>query len=116
MVTAAAAISLLAVRGRLHVSDSVYESPYDSVHGLHTKGLGYLFSLINPLITTVCKKKKNLEKSIPNSIAIHLWQEIVHPIARRIARRITCVWFRLSLIIPRTPITTACQHISGKIN
>jgi hypothetical protein len=26
------------IRGRLHLSDSVYESPYDSVHDLYTKG------------------------------------------------------------------------------
>jgi hypothetical protein len=31
------------------------------------------------------------EKSIPNSIAIHLWQEIVQGIVRRFVRRIACV-------------------------
>jgi hypothetical protein len=33
------------VRGRLHVSDSAYELPYDSVHDLTTKGLGFRLSL-----------------------------------------------------------------------
>jgi hypothetical protein len=28
-------------RGYLHVSDSVYELPYDSLHGLHIKGVGF---------------------------------------------------------------------------
>jgi Tfp pilus assembly protein PilF len=27
--------------GRLHVSDSAYKSPYDSVHNMHAKGLGF---------------------------------------------------------------------------
>jgi hypothetical protein len=26
------------IRGRLHMSDSAFESPYDSVHDLHTNG------------------------------------------------------------------------------
>jgi hypothetical protein len=29
------------LRGRLHVSESVYESPYDSVHDLLPKDLGF---------------------------------------------------------------------------
>jgi hypothetical protein len=31
-------------RGRLHVPDSVYESLYDSVHDLRSKGLGFRLS------------------------------------------------------------------------
>jgi hypothetical protein len=33
-----------AVRGRLHVSDFRYEFTYNSVHDLHTKGLGFWLS------------------------------------------------------------------------
>jgi hypothetical protein len=49
--------------GRLHVSDSVYELPYDSVHDLHTKGLGFRLSfghqlqlIVNTFLETSVKK------------------------------------------------------------
>jgi hypothetical protein len=35
----------LLFRGRLHVSDSAYESRYDFVHDLHTKGFGFGLSI-----------------------------------------------------------------------
>jgi hypothetical protein len=37
------------VRGRLHVYGSVYELPYDSVHNLLPKGIGFQFSIPHPL-------------------------------------------------------------------
>jgi hypothetical protein len=47
------------VRGRLHVSDSAYELPYDSVHNLHTNGLGFRVSFgyqLHPLASLqACK-------------------------------------------------------------
>jgi hypothetical protein len=77
------------LRGRLNVSDSAsdsaYASPYDYAHDLHTKGLGFEFSIIHPLQQFVNTFE---EKSIPNSTAIHLWQEIVDGIVRRFVRRI----------------------------
>jgi hypothetical protein len=39
---------VLAVRVRLHVYESVYESPYNSVHDLLPKGFGVLFTYIHP--------------------------------------------------------------------
>jgi hypothetical protein len=46
----------LPLRGRLHVSDSAFESPYDSMHNLHTRGLGwFLLSFghqLQPLVNT----------------------------------------------------------------
>jgi hypothetical protein len=70
---------------RLHVSDSAFVSPYDSAHDLHTKGLGFQFSIIHPF-TTVCKHISG--KSILNFIAIDLWQIIVLGIVQRSVRRI----------------------------
>ena len=75
----------VSLRGRLHVSESAYESPYDSAHDLHTKGLGFQFPIIHSLQPFVNTFQ---EKLIPNSIAIHLWQEIVHGIVRQFVRRI----------------------------
>jgi hypothetical protein len=41
--------------GRLYVSDSVFESPYDSVHDLHINGLGFRLSFKHQLQTLGCK-------------------------------------------------------------
>jgi hypothetical protein len=72
-----------AFRGRVHVNESVYESPYDWLHNLLPKGLGFLFSIIHPLQPFVNTFQK---KSIPNSIAIHPWHQIVHRIEHRFVR------------------------------
>jgi hypothetical protein len=39
----------ICLRGCQHVSDSAYESPYDSVHNLHTTGMGIQFFFCHPL-------------------------------------------------------------------
>jgi hypothetical protein len=47
------------LRVRLHVYESVYESPCDSVHYLLTKGLGFLFSIthpVQPFVNTILNK------------------------------------------------------------
>jgi hypothetical protein len=43
----------MTIRGRLHVSDSAFKSPYDSVHHLHTKGLGLPLSFGHQLLLRV---------------------------------------------------------------
>jgi hypothetical protein len=53
------------LRGRLHVSDSAYESPYDSVHNLHTKGIGFLISISEEHISEMdALAAKNVVKKI----------------------------------------------------
>jgi hypothetical protein len=56
---AAAAEQFGPFRGRLDVSDSTYESPYDSVHNLHTKSLGFKLSLGHPPKLLVNTYQKN---------------------------------------------------------
>jgi hypothetical protein len=68
------------VRGRLHVSDSAYESPYDSVHDLHTKGLGFRLSFGHQLQLLLNTYQEKLSE---NKIANHLVHEIVHGIVCR---------------------------------
>jgi hypothetical protein len=63
--------------GRLHVSDSAYESPYDSLHNLQTKGLGFRLSFRHQFQLLVNTYQKKL---IDNKIANHLVPEIVHGI------------------------------------
>jgi hypothetical protein len=76
-------IVLSPLRGRLHVYESVYGLLYDSMHDLLPKGFGFEFFIIHPLPPCVNTFKK---KSIPNSIAIHLWHQIVHRIVCRFVR------------------------------
>jgi hypothetical protein len=70
------------------VSDSAYESPNDSVHNLHTKGLRFQLSFRHQLNS---EEKKIQEKLFKNLIANHLVQEIKHGIIRRYVRRIARV-------------------------
>jgi hypothetical protein len=70
------------------VSDYVYESPYDSVHDLHTKGLGVWFSFGPQLQLHVNTYQ---EKLVKKQIACHLVQEIVQWIVHRFVRIIVCV-------------------------
>jgi hypothetical protein len=47
------------LRVRLHLSDSASKSPFDSVHDLHTKGLGFQLVIrqqLQPLVNTYQKK------------------------------------------------------------
>jgi hypothetical protein len=76
------------IRGRVHVSDSVYESPYNYVYDLHSNGLGFQLSFghqLQPLVNTF------QGKSSENLIANHFVREIVHGIVRRFKSRITSV-------------------------
>jgi hypothetical protein len=47
------------VRGRLHVSDSAYELPYDSVHNLHIEGISFQFSIIYPFCKRISGKNQS---------------------------------------------------------
>jgi hypothetical protein len=68
------------------VSDSEYKLPYDSVHILYTKGLGFQLSFGHQLQPMV---NKFYEKSV--EIANHLVQEIVRGIVRRFVCKIAHV-------------------------
>jgi hypothetical protein len=51
------------VRGRLHVSESAYESPYDSVHDLYANRIGIQFFSVthyNGLFTHFKQKKSKI--------------------------------------------------------
>jgi hypothetical protein len=58
------------LRGRLHVSDSDYESPYDSVHDSHTKGLGTPFATTCQHIRGKMDLKLNCKNHTQNRMAI----------------------------------------------
>jgi hypothetical protein len=77
------------LRGRLHVSDSAYELPYDWVHDLHTKGLGFSLSFGHQLQLLVnTYQEKSFKNKSPN---YGLVQEIVHGIVCRFVCRIASV-------------------------
>jgi hypothetical protein len=73
------------VRVRLHVYESVYDSPHDFMNNLPTSQIGIQFFTRHPLQWTVDTFQPKL---IGNFIEIGLWQEIVHRIVWRFVREI----------------------------
>jgi hypothetical protein len=79
---------LICVRGCLHVYESVYKCPYDSMYDLRTKQIGirlFIRTQLQPSVYTF------QEKSIPNSFAKSLLHQMVHGIVGRFARKIARV-------------------------
>jgi hypothetical protein len=52
----------ICLRGRLHVSESAYESPYDSVHDLYANRIGIQFFFRHPLQWFVYTFQKKNQK------------------------------------------------------
>jgi hypothetical protein len=73
------------LRGRLHVYESVYDSPYDSINNLPTSQIGIQFFIRHPLQWSVYTFQPKL---IKNLIERGLWQEIVHRIVWQFIREI----------------------------
>jgi hypothetical protein len=70
---------------------SVCESLYDFVQDLLPKDLGFSFSIIHPLQPSIIHPLQPFVNTfqnffIPNSIAIHLWHQMVHRIVHRFVR------------------------------
>jgi hypothetical protein len=82
---------ICAFRGRLHASDSTYDSPHDSAHDLHAKGLFRVLIIVSPRHQLQLLVNTYQEKLVNNYIANHLVQKIVHGIVRRFLRRIALV-------------------------
>jgi hypothetical protein len=76
------------VRGRLHVSESAQESPFDSAYELNANRIGSTLFFYYPLHWFVNTFQPIKAK---NSLAGHPWQQIVHRIVRKFVCKIALV-------------------------